>query len=847
MNNQDAMELCLALIYEDSEEEVVRILKDRGLWDDPRHWRYYGDDELNWNRAGNQQGRSDFALNEKLVNTIDSRLMLECMLAGIPPEDPAAPQSMREAVNRFIEKSWSGTLKVSGGRVEDWPPAFRTQIAESISVFVTGPEGPKPCVNVADVGEGQTPEAFPGTLLSLGENNKIRVNFVQGKFGQGSTGAIRFCGRRKLQLIVSRRHPELIGKQAVSARYPVHETDDCWGFTIVRREGEGQNVRSPFLSYLAPLDADQPEKERNGRVLRFKADEMPLFPQGDNAYQRNVAHGTLVKLYEYNLKNVSNILRRNGLRPKIDLLLPEPALPMRFHECREHHKTGQEQAETMSGLLARLNNNKNLEEVKPATISLTVHGHELFARIYAFKPGSSKTYRASEGVIFTINGQTQGYIKANFFARPKRVGLQRLAQDLLVVLDCSSLSALEQDDMFMPSRDRLVEDNAFAMEIERKLEQALRDHPGLGDLRNARAKMDVEEQLADNKPLEDVLKRVLKSSPNLARIFGQGIRLQNPFKPEHVQKTEKPFQGKPHPTFFRFAGKEQGEMLARSAHLGSRVRLAFETDVVDDYFTRKIDRGEKTFERLRGDDNRKPIADYVGPNLVDGKGTLTFELPEDTKIGDIVEVEFTARDPVTGDQFPNRAKLPVLAAIESPSGPKPKPKPDHPPGKDAEGNAGINFPEVFWIEQKAQNWSTHFSTLDDCLHVLDEGKEIDGKYEPAYKFYLNADNKALKSELAFTKLPADVVKKQFEIGVVLVAMALIHDDRRREAEHKKAGNGADDASDDEMTVESRASEFSRAIAPVIIPMIQSLIPMIQSLGDLADEAIDLSDLVGQAA
>ncbi|MBI4183688.1 MAG: hypothetical protein HY521_06800 [Proteobacteria bacterium] len=571
MENEDAKELCLALIRADGEEEVVKVLQERGLWDDPRYWRYYGDDELNWNRAGNQQARSDFAVNEKLVNTVDSRLMLECMLAGIPPEGLDAPQSTREAVNRFIEKTWTGTLKVSGGRVEEWPPTFRTQVAQNISVFVTGPKGQKPCVNVADLGEGQTPEAFPDTLMSLGKHNKIRVNFAQGKFGQGSTGAIRFCGTRKLQLVVSKRHPSLIGNGAVPTTYPVHETDDYWGFTVVRREGEGMKIRTPFLAYLAPLGAE--EAPRKGRVLRFKADEMPLFPMGDSAYERMVGYGTLVKLYEYDLKTVSNILRRSGLRPKIDLLLPEPALPMRFHECRDHQKSGSEQTETMSGLFARLHNNTNLEDVKPAAISLTVQGRELIARIFAFKPGTSDTYRNTEGVIFTINGQTQGYIKANFFAR-NRVNLQRLAKDLLVVLDCSSLSAMEQDDMFMPSRDRLVEDNPFAMEIEKKLETALHDHPGLRDLKNARAKLDVEEQLADNKPLEDVLKRVLKSSPTLARIFGKGVRLQNPFKPDNVQPIDKPFVGKPHPTYFRFAGKEQGEDLTRElcAEVGDGVK-----------------------------------------------------------------------------------------------------------------------------------------------------------------------------------------------------------------------------------------------------------------------------------
>jgi hypothetical protein len=832
----EAKKVCLELIHADGEEEVVAILKKWGVWDNPDNWRYYGDDELNWNRAGNQQARSDFAVNEKLVNTIDSRLMLECMLAEIDPEDETkAPGSMREAVNRFIEKTWAGTLKVTGGRVEEWPVKMRTQVAEGISVFVTGPKGQKPCVNVADLGEGQTPKAFPQTLLSLGKRNKFKVKFAQGKYGQGSTGAIRFCGTRKLQLIVSKRHPKLLGNPAVRADYPTDQDDDCWGITVVRREGEGLNIPTPFYSYLAPIGAD--EAPRAGSVLRFKADEMPLFPKGDDAYKRMVGHGTLVKLYEYNLTSVSNILRRSGLRPKIDLLLPEPALPMRFHECREHLKSGSEQVETMSGLFARLNGNANLEDIKPAEITITVQGHELIARIFAFTPGSSDTYRNTEGVVFTINGQTQGYIKANIFAR-KKVGLQRLAKDLLVVLDCSSLTAMEQYDMFMPSRDRLVEDNAFAMEVEKKIEQALNEHPGLRLLKNARQKLDVEAQLADNKPLEDVLKRVLKSSPSLARIFGLGQRLHNPFKPETKESSDKPFNGKQQPTFFRFAGREEGELLARAAHLESRVRIAFDTDVVDDYFTRKVDRGIKDFARIV-EGKRVPLEDYTGPNLADGRANLSIDLPGDLKAGDVIEMELTVKDPATGAEFPNKAKIGVLAALENDDKTKKKTKKEPPgdkPGEQQDGQAGLDFPEVFWVRADANNWKTYFETLDDCLTIVDDGENDEhGKWEPNYKFYLNESNKSLQNELKLTKLPIAAVKKQFEIGVVLVGMAMIHDDKQRKLE--KAMDGEKEKKDDD-DVYKLAIQFTRAIAPIILPMIQSL-------GDLADEEIDLSDLVGQ--
>ena len=36
MKSEEAKKLCMDLIHADAEEEVVKILKDRGLWDDPR-------------------------------------------------------------------------------------------------------------------------------------------------------------------------------------------------------------------------------------------------------------------------------------------------------------------------------------------------------------------------------------------------------------------------------------------------------------------------------------------------------------------------------------------------------------------------------------------------------------------------------------------------------------------------------------------------------------------------------------------------------------------------------------------------------------------------------------------
>src|SRR5680860_1715558 len=102
MIEHDAKELCLKLMQADSENDVITLLKNAGYWDEPKVWRFYGDYENNFSTIGNQQSRSDAALVEKLVNSVDARLMNECLAKGTKPEDGNAPQGIREAVARFF-------------------------------------------------------------------------------------------------------------------------------------------------------------------------------------------------------------------------------------------------------------------------------------------------------------------------------------------------------------------------------------------------------------------------------------------------------------------------------------------------------------------------------------------------------------------------------------------------------------------------------------------------------------------------------------------------------------------------------------------------------------------------
>ena len=116
--------------------------------------------------------------------------------------------------------------------------------------------------------------------------------------------------------------------------------------------------------------------------------------------------------------------------------------------------------------------------------------------IFAFKKDKSNNYKKKEGIIFTINGQSHGYISENFFNRTKRVGMNYLAKDILIIVDCSKFDGRSREDLFMNSRDRLSE-GALKSKIERALEKVVKDHPGLRALKAKRRQEEIGEKISD--------------------------------------------------------------------------------------------------------------------------------------------------------------------------------------------------------------------------------------------------------------------------------------------------------------------------------------------------------------
>ena len=834
MTNHELRELCLSLLKADSEDEVVQILTSKGFWDNPELWRYYGDREDNFSIIGNQQSRPEAALVEKVVNSVDAVLMNECWMRGIPPDDPKAPKGIHEAVALYFmgDVSKADTL----GHIENWGNAKRTEVSRLITVAATGARAAtdgsvNPCFTITDAGEGQTPQSMPITILSLDKKNKLRIQFVQGKFNMGGTGVLQFCGRNNLQFIVSRRNPK-IPKRGDSA------SDDNWGFTVVRRENPPVGQKSSVYTYLAPLGADK--KPRMGDILSFNSESLPIFPEDKIPYKREANSGTAIKLYEYAATGFRTMMfRKDGLLSRLDILLPEIALPIRLHECRDYRGHPGSFETTLSGLAVRLEDNKaeNLEEGFPTTGQFMAHGEPMDSRIYAFRQSKADTYRKNEGLIFTVNGQTHGYLPLSFFGR-KTVGMGRLDDSILAVVDCTSLSGRAREDLFMNSRDRL-RGGDLRNAIERELEVLVRDHPGLRALKEKRRREEIESKLSNSKPLEKALELILKSSPSLLSLFSSGFRLSNPFKIGETASTDKPYKGKYHPTYFKFQKLQYGQKLERTVPMNMRSRTIFETDVVNDYFSRPQNKGVFTLHVINNGKSEN-VQNY-SLNLHDGRATLSLRFPEGCQAGQVFEYEARIVDDSLVEPFVNKFALTVGPAQTPAGGISEGAKPPiDKKGHEREIPSGISIPEVFEVtEPEWEHRKPKFDQYSALQIVQEEAADeiaIEEDGAAVYSFWVNVDNIHFKRECKLSKEDPKILKARWKYGLALVGMALIQADTKAQ---KPQGDSEAEENDEEEgpTLEQRVFDTTAAIAPV-------LLPIVETLGSLTEEQVSIGSQIG---
>jgi len=523
----------------------------------------------------------------------------------------------------------------------------------------------------------------------------------------------------------------------------------------------------------------------------FQAESLPLLPgEYPAAYVKPLNWGTYIKLYEYQLIGLKAPVYFD-LHYRLAVLLPNLALPVLLFERRKGY-TGHTPEVVLSGLSVRLEEDKyeNIEPNFPNSATIKIKGQEMKIQIYVFKRDKRKHYAKDEGIIFTVNGQAHGFISKSFFTR-KSVGMSYLADSILIIADCSNFDGRTREDLFMNSRDRL-RSGELKKEIEEKLANLIKNHQGLRELKERRRREEIEGKIGNAKPLVEVVEKVIKNSPTLSKLFVEGVKITNPFRLVKTG-TGKIFKGKKFPTYFKLK-KDFTREKPKHCPINQRFRIQFETDAENNYFTRDVDPGEFILFMSNGE----IITDYT-LNLWNGMANLTVKLPEYCREGDLIEYIVKVNDIARVDPFITHFYVIVDApTLKKKGAPGERIKP--PGNEDGKRKRPSRFDIPNIIEVHKDSWEKYGFDRESALMIKDTG-------EDGYDFYINMDNIYLLTEIkGRVGIDPEVLEAQYKYGMILIGMSLL-----RVLEEKE-----------EESVYEKISEITRAISPVLLPMIATL-------------------------
>ncbi|MDA9590959.1 hypothetical protein N9S27_03205 [Alphaproteobacteria bacterium] len=726
----DQEKLCYSLIHADSRAAVVEELKKLGLWDDLGNWRPLGDNSNNMAVVSNQQDDAFGAFTELLINSSDAVLTRKCKEANIDPEDwSKAPNSINEAVEKFFG--------FSPRKLDEVKNTERGALAEQlIGVVATGQrKGRNPCYTVYDAGEGQRPSDFEDTFLSINKSNKSSIPFVQGKYCQGSHGSLVFCADY-LKLIVSKSFRD-DGKP-----------DGEWGFTVIRRRDPQENMRRSVIEYLVI----------NQKIGSFKSAVLNALPgKYPNAYEKPMTSGSLVKLYEYEITNQTSVTL-DFLR-KINSHIVSAVLPIRFFERRKFGSGTHTFESTLLGLENQLKGKRtenNIEDGFPIATSMDTSFGHLPVIFYALKSGVEKGhYQRSNGIFLLVNGQSHS-ILPSYTWENKGFSLRSLKDSLICIVDCSGISAKAHEDMFKASRDRT--NKKAEKEILSGLQAITENNQKIQDLKNQRRREEMDKKLSNNKHSEDIMKKVLKSSPTLRKILIDGGRISSPFDERPIAKDV--FLGKEYPSYFDL-DKEYSADSPKLSELGRRCKIQFKTDVEDNYTNPSRDYPGKFIIECEA---LSPLK--MTTNTFNGIWTSNIEIPECIGVGTLLKFKYSLGDETMVEPFSGEFFLETVAHSGNgkPSKPGKRRKNNDSDDGDSSKNNFVTPPVAIPVYR--DEWAKYSMDENTALKAL--------HHEGAtYDYYFNADNKFLKMHQKTSRSEPKILEQQFAIALHYQALTYV--------------------------------------------------------------------------
>ena len=128
----------------------------------------------------------------------------------------------------------------------------------------------------------------------------------------------------------------------------------------------------------------------------------------------------------------------------------------------------------------------------------------------------------------------------------------------------------------------------------------------------------------------------------------------------------------------------------------------------------------------------------------------------------------------------------------------------------------LQLPNI--VEIVESEWEEKRFTESTALHIVNAGDDDSGQTD-VYDFYVNVDNKYLRIVEKDSKEDPKALKAKFVYGMVLVGLAILQDSRANQSIRIDGeGDGGDDGSQIEKTVENT----TRALAPILLPMLESI-------------------------
>ena len=646
----DPRSLFIQLFKARTEKEVDQIIAEELTLQHPMSWKPYGQIESNFGVVENQQASPIPALVEKVINSIDAILTRECLERKVDPKSQDAPRSIAMAIDDFFPEARNWDL-----------PKRRQEQSERIQIIADGPRMETSLI-IYDDGEGQHPHDFEDTFLSLLRGNKNEIHFVQGKYNMGGAGAIPFCGKKRYQLIGSRRWDE----------------SGDFGFTLVRRhplnDQEKKTKRATWYEYFC----------LESRIPSFPIKSLDL-----GLRNRSFTTGTVIKLYSYDLPSGTRSVISRDLNQSINEYLFSPALPIYTIDTLERYPDDRNVQRDLYGLKHRL-------EMDDSKYVAEFFSEELMTKkmglakvvVYVFKPRvDDKTpkdtretirrvfFKNNMSVMFSVNGQVHGHYTSEFITRSLKYHI--LKDYLLIHVDCTSMEVDFRNELFMASRDRLKDGNE-SRELRSGLGRLLTSGRLKEIYKERKSAISVESNdtedllrnFAKNLPFRDELIRLLDHTMALDQ-KRDGRRLRN----ERSQVTRKK-DGKRKsvsqrfPSFLKlqYGSRDGGIPMIQVPRNGTRT-IRFSTDVEDQYLDRVSDAGDLTIAILdharRG--RRKQNPGSRPPNHVSELLNVIKSSPHDGTI----RVAMSPTDEVeVGDDIKVRARL---------------------------SGAGQNFEEIFFV------------------------------------------------------------------------------------------------------------------------------------------------------